>query len=101
MCVFGQNGRVSPRASSQQSDRHSAASQSTSSPRQSSPLTTNMIINESTFQTEKRSPQAVNAESHNAKTARMEAASSQGYGGGIPAKIEEGEEPTEVLLGRE
>lgn len=92
MRVFRQNGRVSPRASSQQSDKHSAASQSTSSPRQSSPLTTSMMVNDSTFP-EKRSPQAVNADSHNAKTARMEAASSHGYGGGIPAKIEEDEEP--------
>ena len=60
-----------------------------------------MIINDSTFQLEKRSPQAANADSHNAKTARMEAASSQGYGGGIPAKIEEGEEPMEGALSRE
>ena len=101
MRVFGQNGRVSPRASSQQSDKHSAASQSTSSPRQSSPLATNMIINDSPFPREKRSPQAVNTNSHIAKTTRMEAASSQGYGGGIPAKIEEGEEPMEVSLGRD
>ena len=99
MRVCRQNGRVSPRASSQQSDKHSAASQSTSSPRQCSPLASNMMINDSTFPPEKRSPQAVNADSHHAKTARMEAASSQGYGGGIPAKIEEGEEPTEVSLG--
>lgn len=42
---------------------------------------------------ERVSPMMANADSHAAKTARMEAAASQGYGGGIPAKIEEGIEP--------
>lgn len=51
--------------------------------------------------TERRSPQSQNIDSHNAKTARMEATASHGYGGGIPAKIEEGEEPldTSTLMG--
>ena len=42
---------------------------------------------------DQKSPQALNADSHNAKMARMEASASQGFGGGIPAKIEEGVEP--------
>lgn len=42
---------------------------------------------------QQRSPQGLNTDSRNAKLARMEAAASQGYGGGIPAKIEEGIEP--------
>ena len=45
---------------------------------------------------EKKGAQAQNAESHNAKTARMEATASQGYGGGIPAKIEEADEPYDM-----
>ena len=50
---------------------------------------------------EKRSPQSQNIDSHNAKTARMEATASHGFGGGIPAKIEEGDEPldTSTLMG--
>lgn len=35
----------------------------------------------------------MNVDSHNAKAARMEATASQGFGGGIPPKIEEGIEP--------
>lgn len=46
--------------------------------------------------TEKQASQMINAESHTAKTGRMEAAASQGYGGGIPSKIEEGVEPGEI-----
>ena len=42
------------------------------------------------LQQETRSPQGLNAESHNTKIARMEADPSQGFGGGIPPKIEEG-----------
>ena len=41
---------------------------------------------------QQRSPQGLNTDSHNAKTARMEAIASEGFGGGIPAKIEEGVE---------
>ena len=41
---------------------------------------------------EKNSGQAVNVNSHQAKTARMEAIASHGFGGGIPPKIEEGVE---------
>ena len=44
---------------------------------------------------DQRSPKALNADSHNAKLARMEASASQGFGGGIPAKIEEDVEPGE------
>jgi len=44
---------------------------------------------------EKKTPQSINTDSHNAKMARMEAVASSGYGGGIPAKIDEGEEPME------
>ena len=40
-------------------------------------------------------PQRANADSHNAKTARMEAQAMAGYGGGIPAKIEEVSEPAD------
>ena len=47
---------------------------------------------------DQRSPQALNADSHNAKLARMEASASQGFGGGIPAKIEEGIEPGEQQM---
>lgn len=47
---------------------------------------------------QKRSPQGLNTDSHNAKLARMEAAASQGFGGGIPAKIEEGIEPGDHTL---
>lgn len=39
---------------------------------------------------EKRTGQDLNVNSHQAKTARMEAAASHGFGGGIPPKIEEG-----------
>lgn len=46
---------------------------------------------------EKLSPQEANAESHHVKTARMEATAAQGYGGGIPAKIEEGIEPGDPM----
>ena len=45
---------------------------------------------------EKRSPQQQVADSHAAKTNRMEAPSEVGYGGGIPAAIEEGVEPEEM-----
>ena len=47
---------------------------------------------------QQRSPQGLNTDSHNAKLARMEVAASQGYGGGIPAKIEEGIEPGDNTL---
>jgi hypothetical protein len=43
----------------------------------------------------KKSPQTQNVDSHNAKTARMEAGPAEGFGGGIPSKIEEGDEPVE------
>ena len=40
-------------------------------------------------------PQQANVNSHHAKTARMEAAAMSGFGGGIPAKIEEVSEPAD------
>ena len=91
-----QNGRVTPRTSSQKSDKESA------SPARSASLNTITAADQggggepklASLQ-EKRSPQTLNAESHNAKMARMEAMASQGFGGGIPAKIEEGIEPGE------
>ncbi|KAI9822445.1 MAG: blue light receptor [Pycnora praestabilis] len=86
-----QNGRVSPRTSSQQSDGKS--------PAHSSPLSADILNNENNQASssvplvDKKSSRGTNAESHVAKTSRMEAGASQGFGGGIPAKIEEGEEP--------
>ncbi|MCJ1398690.1 blue light receptor [Xylographa trunciseda] len=85
-----QNGRISPRTSSQHSDKHSA------SPSHSSPISANGST--AIMQSTKRSPQGQNADSHLAKTARMEASAGRGYGGGIPDKIEEKEEPNEDML---
>lgn len=57
-----------------------------------------MTENKSVPLPDQRSPQALNADSHHAKMARMEATASQGFGGGIPAKIEEGVEPGDVQM---
>ncbi|KAK4691393.1 hypothetical protein P7C71_g5597, partial [Lecanoromycetidae sp. Uapishka_2] len=92
-----ENGRVTPRTSSQKSDKEST------SPAHSTSLTSvtgldggaNTGAVESSMSVpsqQQRSPQTLNADSHNAKLARMEASASQGFGGGIPAKIEEGVE---------
>ncbi|MCJ1467960.1 blue light receptor [Pseudocyphellaria aurata] len=83
-----ENGRLSPRTSSQ-SDKQCE------SPVQSVVLVTNEQRgpSNSLSHQERRSPQSVNVDSHNAKAARMEATASQGFGGGIPPKIEEGIEP--------
>ena len=87
-----QNGRVTPRTSSQKSDKESA------SPARSNSLNSTTGADQgadpkSVPMQQQRSPQGMKADSHNAKMARMEAIASQGYGGGIPAKIEEGIEP--------
>ncbi|KAL8674743.1 MAG: hypothetical protein Q9168_000827 [Polycauliona sp. 1 TL-2023] len=86
-----ENGRVSPRTSTQNSGERQSASpahpttfgsgQQQSGPKSTPPLETS-------------SGHAVNpnAISHQAKTARMEAIASHGFGGGIPPKIEEGVE---------
>jgi hypothetical protein len=42
---------------------------------------------------EQRTPIQANTDSHAAKVARMEAVAPEGYGGGIPSRIEEGHEP--------
>ncbi|KAF2760706.1 hypothetical protein EJ05DRAFT_473331 [Pseudovirgaria hyperparasitica] len=83
-----QNGRVSPRTSSQhsasaQSDKGSKGSKTSASPR-------GHIIGKPDSQT---SPKQVSADNHNAKVARMEVAASQGLSGGVPPKIDEGVEP--------
>ncbi|KAF2176351.1 hypothetical protein K469DRAFT_607411 [Zopfia rhizophila CBS 207.26] len=94
------NGRVSPRTSSQHSQQ-SDKSKKSASPRHNQAILPNTIpetgaqssIPSTLAHGEKRSPQRTNNDSHAAKVARMEAAASQGYGGGIPPKIDEGIEP--------
>lgn len=93
-----QNGRVSP--------RNSQASQSDKSKKSVSPHHNQTILPNTGPETaahaatsstpphgEKRSSQQLNNDSHAAKIARMEAIASQGFSGGIPAKIDEGIEP--------
>lgn len=89
-----QNGRVSPRHSSQQSQ--SDRSKQSASPRHNQTI----LPNEQKAQAgpalihgEKRTPQQANTDNHAAKVARMEAAAPQGYSGGIPTKIDEAIEP--------
>ncbi|KAF2870996.1 PAS domain-containing protein [Massariosphaeria phaeospora] len=92
-----QNGRVSPRNSSQhsQSDR----SRRSASPRHSQNSLSNAIpengdessIDPMLAHAGRRTPQQVNSDSHAAKVARMEGPS-EGFGG-IPPKIEEDIEP--------
>ncbi|KAL8636213.1 MAG: hypothetical protein Q9228_006369 [Teloschistes exilis] len=82
-----ENGRVSPRTSSRASgDVHatSPAHPTTSGGGEQRQLQKAMTS------LEKRNGQDLNANSHQAKTARMEATASHGFGGGIPPKIEEG-----------
>lgn len=88
-----QNGRVTPRTSSQPSDR-------STSPTRGNSLNAICAVGQQATSTaiaaqELKSPQCFNTDSHNAKLARMEAAASRGFGGGIPPKIEEGIEPRE------
>ena len=79
-----QNGRVSPRTNSH-SDKNS------NSPLSMSPADTKYQGGKDLL----KSPKKTNLDSHNFKTARMEAMSSPGFAGGIPAKIEEVAEPPE------
>ncbi|KAL6721046.1 hypothetical protein ACLMJK_000146 [Lecanora helva] len=87
-----ENGRVTPRTSSQKSDKESgkSASPARTNSYGSVPGVDQTLDPRVGHGNQQRSPQGLNADSHNAKTARMEATASQGYGGGIPAKIEEG-----------
>ncbi|KAL8775121.1 MAG: hypothetical protein Q9209_000600 [Squamulea sp. 1 TL-2023] len=83
-----ENGRVSPRTSTQNSgDMHSTSPVHTttfggSAEQRQAPKSTPCL--------DKSSGQAINVNSHQAKTARMEAIASIGFSGGIPPKIEEG-----------
>ncbi len=89
-----QNGRVTPRTSSQHSGKSA------------SPVRVNSLdslaslgqqaTNHSPVTQGKRSPQRLNADSHQAKMTRMEAPANKGFGGGIPPKIEEGVEPSDT-----
>jgi small neutral amino acid transporter SnatA (MarC family) len=84
---------MSPRSQHSASDK----SRKSASPRHSQSLLPNAIPETgapSTLAAEMASPQQANSDRHAAKVARMEASASQGYGGGIPEKIEEGVEPT-------
>ncbi|KAL8762244.1 MAG: hypothetical protein Q9184_001725 [Pyrenodesmia sp. 2 TL-2023] len=83
-----ENGRVSPRTSSQNSGdkhsnspKHAASFGNSNDPRQ---------LQKAIPSTEKKTAQDMQVNSHQAKTARMEATASYGFGGGIPPKIEEG-----------
>lgn len=94
--ILQQNGRVTPRTSSQVSDKESASpahSTSLNSVNGGLDKGTGADKTKSVPLQQQRSPLTLNADSHNAKMARMEATASQGFGGGIPAKIEEGVEP--------
>ena len=86
LIYFQQNGRVSPRTPS---DKQSE------SPVLPTAVTTNgqRSSNNTIPHHGRVSPQTANMDSHNAKTARMEAMAPQGFSSGIPAKIEEGIEP--------
>jgi hypothetical protein len=88
---------VSPRSNQSQSDK----SKKSISPRHNQVILPN-VIGETNNQSSTlaqgenfsgdTSPRQASADSHAAKVARMEAAASQGYGGGIPQRIEEGNE---------
>ncbi|KAL9030586.1 MAG: hypothetical protein Q9196_001318 [Gyalolechia fulgens] len=84
-----ENGRVSPRTSSQ----NSGEKQSSSPAHPTKVGSSDQRPPPGTMPSpEKKSAQDIQADSHQAKTARMEAAASLGFGGGIPPKIEEGVE---------
>ncbi|KAF2813964.1 uncharacterized protein BDZ99DRAFT_459710, partial [Mytilinidion resinicola] len=90
-----QNGRVSPRTSSQKSD---SASKAAGAPRPSKPIPPNLpghsaALDSSTRPTAITSAQQASADSHAAKVARMEVGASDGLSGGVPAKIDEDHEP--------
>lgn len=71
------------------------------SPRHAQPLLPNVMaepknqpsIPAKLAQGDKRTTTQANIDSHASKLARMEAAAAHGFGGGIPAKIEEAVEP--------
>jgi hypothetical protein len=89
-----QNGRVSPRHSSQKSQ--SDQSKHSVSPRHNQAILPNVLIENGAkagSSLPQRTPQQVGQDSHAAKVARMEASASQGYTGGIPTKIDEDVEP--------
>ncbi|KAF2500535.1 blue light regulator 1 [Lophium mytilinum] len=93
-----QNGRVSPRTSSQHSQKSDSASKAAGAPRLSKPLLPNLpaqsaASDPSTKPTATTLAQQASAESHAAKVARMEIGASDGFSGGVPAKIDEGHEP--------
>ena len=96
-------GRVSPRNSSQNSV--SDKGRKSMSPRHLQqnilPLPLPKVLLDSvgtqsaTFMSgEKRMQTEVNNSNHATKVARMEAMPAQGFGGGIPPRIDEGTEPT-------
>ncbi|KAL9581506.1 MAG: hypothetical protein Q9212_003862 [Teloschistes hypoglaucus] len=82
-----ENGRVSPRTSSRASGDVHATSPA-------HPTTfgggEQRQLQKAMTSLEKRTGQDLNVNSHQAKTARMQATASHGFGGGIPPKIEEG-----------
>lgn len=84
---MSQNGRVSPRTSSQSEKQSSSPVHPTILAAKEARVASSPVTSLG-----RQSPQSLNADSHAAKMARMEAAASQGFGGGIPAKIEEGVE---------
>ena len=95
-----QNGRVSPRTSSQHSQQ-SDKSKKSASPRHTQTILPNTIaetgqqssIPSAMAPPDVKTAHQMSSDAHAAKVARMEVAASQGYGGGIPPKIDEGIEP--------
>ncbi|KAL8703337.1 MAG: hypothetical protein Q9201_003473 [Fulgogasparrea decipioides] len=84
-----ENGRVSPRTSSRNSgDVHSTSPARTTTFGSSEQRPGQKAVPP----VDKRPGQDVNVNSHQAKTARIEAGASHAFGGGIPPKIEEGVE---------
>ena len=101
LLTSAQNGRVSPRTSgSQQSDKNSASPVNSASPNPNEAAkgfaTSGSGPGGLVSPVSKSWPQQAGGDSHNLKAARMEAqAMAGGFGGGIPAKIEEVSEPAE------
>ncbi|KAF1982040.1 hypothetical protein K402DRAFT_397929 [Aulographum hederae CBS 113979] len=90
-----QNGRVSPRTSSQQSVHSDKASRASASPKHN--LATEVSASSTPKASTKGGPGAQEAQSisHAAKVARMEAIPIPGFSGGVPPKIDEVVEPEE------
>ncbi|KAL8708046.1 MAG: hypothetical protein Q9220_007042 [cf. Caloplaca sp. 1 TL-2023] len=84
-----ENGRVSPRTST-----HNSGDGLSTSPAHTTTYngTEQWAGQKAAFSPDRRSGQDINVNSHQAKTARMEAVALHGFGGGIPPKIEEGVE---------